>query len=147
WLWNGHRRIKHESGTFNTEVTASQLFELIRKNIFPVFNSAEDWAGDIPQAVVDTSRVPDWYLGPINQGIDKSQRLKVVKLELVKGLNRIMALVESFDRLTSQQAQLEQMSKMSLSPSELKAMLALPQGNAAAVLLVAPTSSMKKHDA
>ena len=100
-----------------------------------MFKSHEEWHGEIPQVVVDTSGVPDWWLGPLNQGIDKSARYRLVKEELAKGLNRVVALVEAHDRLLAQVLQLEEMERLGLKPSELQARLQLPEGQAAAVLL------------
>jgi hypothetical protein len=135
WLWNGFRRIQRPPGEATDEITASQLFDLLRKKIAGVFKSYEDWHGQIPQVIVDTSTVPDWYIGPINQGTDKSKRLKVVKNELASGLNKIVAMVEAYDRLSSQCIQLAEMQALGIKPSELKMQLQLPEGKAAAVVL------------
>jgi len=135
WLWNGFRRIQRPPGEFARELTPSQLFDAMRKNITDVFKSYEDWHGEIPQVIVDTSGVPDWWVGPIHQGIDKKKRYKLVKNELAKGLNKIVAMVEAYDRLSAQCMQLETMKELGLKPSELQQLLELPEGKAAAVVL------------
>jgi len=117
------------------QLTASELFDRLRRKLPEVFKSHEDWHGEIPQVVVDTSGVPDWWLGPLNQGTDKSARFRLVKDELAKGLNRIVALVEAHDRLLAQVLQLEEMERRGLKPSELRSRLQLPEGQAAAVVL------------
>jgi hypothetical protein len=117
------------------QLTASELFDRLRRKLPEVFKSHEDWHGEIPQVVVDTSGVPDWWLGPLNQGTDKSARFRLVKDELAKGLNRIVALVEAHDRLLAQVLQLEEMERRGLKPSELQSRLQLPEGQAAAVVL------------
>ena len=135
WLWNGFRRIRRQPGEAAEEITPSELFNLLRRNITSVFKSHEDWHGQIPQVIVDTSAVPDWYIGPIGQGTDKGKRFKVVKKELASGLNKIVAMVEAYDRLSSQCIQLEEMQALGIKPSELKTQLQLPEGKAAAVVL------------
>lgn len=135
WLHNGFRRMKCEPGGSSEQLSASQLFELMRPDINKVFESNESWHGEIPQVVVDTSDVPDWRIGPLNQGIDKRARYKDVKKELAEGLNKIVALVEGHDRLLAQMLQLEEMERMGLKPSSLQAQLQLPEGQAAAVIL------------
>jgi hypothetical protein len=79
--------------------------------------------------------VPDWYIGPISQGVDKGKRFKLVKKELSSGLNKIVAMVELYDRLSSQFIQLSEMTKLGLKPSQLAVQLQLPEGQAAAVVL------------
>ena len=135
WLWNGFRRIRKQPGEAVEEITPSELFNLHRRNITSVFKSHEDWHGQIPQVIVDTSAVPDWYIGPISQGVDKGKRFKVVKKELASGLNKIVAMVEAYDRLSSQCLQLAEMQSLGIKPSELKMQLQLPEGKAAAVVL------------
>jgi len=135
WLHNGFRRMQRGPGEPTMELTASELFDRLRKKIGKVFKSTEDWHGEIPQAVVDTSGVPDWWIGPVNQGIDKTKRGRLVKEQLAEGLNRIVALVEAHDRLLAQVLQLEHMQRLGLKPSELQAQLLLPEGQAAAVVL------------
>lgn len=135
WLHNGFRRMKCNAGEPAEQLSASELFEIIRPNITEVFKSHEDWHGEIPQVIVDTSDVPDWWLGPLNQGTDKSARLRQVMEELAEGLNKIVALVEAHDRLQAQVMQLEEMERMGLKPSELQTQLQLPEGHAAAVVL------------
>jgi len=135
WLHNGFRRIKCDSSDIAEEISASQLFELMRPNLTKTWKSKESWHGEIPQAVVDTSDVPDWWIGPLNQGIDKTARLKDVKGELSEGLNKIVALVEGHDRLLAQVFQLEEMETVGLKPRSLHEQLQLPQGQAAAVVL------------
>ena len=117
------------------QLTASELFDRLRRKLPEGCKCHEDWHGEIPQVVVDTSGVPDWWLGPLNQGIDKSARYRLVKEELAKGLNRVVALVEAHDRLLAQVLQLEEMERLGLKLSELQARLQLPEGQAAAVLL------------
>ena len=135
WLHNGFRRMKCDSSDIAEEISASQLFELMRPNLTKTWKSKESWHGEIPQAVVDTSDVPDWWIGPLNQGIDKTARLKDVKEELSEGLNKIVALVEGHDRLLAHVFQLEEMETMGLKPRSLHEQLQLPQGQAAAVVL------------
>lgn len=135
WLHNGFRRMKYDSGQLSEQLSAAQLFELMRPEITKVFQSHEGWHGEIPQVVVDTSDVPDWWIGPLNQGTDKRARLKDVKEELSKGLNKIVGLVEGHDRLLAQALQLQEMERMGLKPSDLEAQLQLPEGQAAAVIL------------
>jgi len=135
WLHNGFRRMKCKANESAEQLNASELFEIIRPKISEVFKNHEDWHGEIPQVIVDTSDVPDWWIGPLNQGIDKSARFSQVKEELAEGLNKIVALVEAHDRLLGQVMQLEVMEKMGLKPSNLQTQLQLPQGHAAAVIL------------
>jgi len=135
WLHNGFRRMKCNAGEPAEQLSASELFEIIRPNITEVFKSHEDWHGEIPQVIVDTSDVPDWWIGPLNQGTDKGARFRQVMEELAEGINRIVALVEAHDRLLSQVLQLEEMARMRLKPSSLQTQLQLPEGRAAAVVL------------
>jgi hypothetical protein len=79
--------------------------------------------------------VGDKWLGPIKQGQDTGQRFKLVKQDLAKGLAKIAALVESHDRLCGQVLQLEELHRLGIKPSELDAMLALPEVQAAVVML------------
>jgi hypothetical protein len=135
WLHNGFRRMQRAPGEATTELSASELFDQLRSKLPEVFKSHESWHGEIPQVVVDTSRVPDWWIGPLNQGADKGARFRLVKEELAKGLNKIVALVEAHDRLLAQVLQLEEMQRLELKPSDLQAQLLLPEGQAAAVVL------------
>jgi len=135
WLHNGFRRMKCDSSDLAEELSASQLFELMRPKLTKTWKSKESWHGEIPQSVVDTSDVSDWWIGPLNQGIDKTARLKDVKEELPEGLNKIVALVEGHDRLVAQVIQLEEMENIGLKPSSLQSGLQLPEGQAAAVIL------------
>lgn len=135
WLHNGFRRMQRGPGEPTMELTASELFDRLRKKIGKVFKSTEDWHGEIPQVVVDTSGVPDWWIGPVNQGMDKTKRGRLVKEQLAEGLNRIVALVEAHDRLLAQVLQLEEMERLGLKPTDLKKQLLLPEGQAAAVVL------------
>jgi hypothetical protein len=135
WLWNGFRRIQRPPGEIAERITPSQLFDLLRKKITDVYKSHEEWHGQIPQVIVDTSGVPDWYIGPISQGVDKGKRFKLVKKELSSGLNKIVAMVELYDRLSSQFIQLSEMTKLGIKPSQLAVQLQLPEGQAAAVVL------------
>ncbi len=135
WLHNGFRRMQRGPGEPTTELTASELFDRLRKKIGKVFKSTEDWHGEIPQVVVDTSGVPDWWIGPVNQGMDKTKRGRLVKEKLAEGLNRIVALVEAHDRLLAHVLQLEEMERLGLKPTDLKQQLLLPEGQAAAVVL------------
>ena len=105
----------------------------------PFYAELEDWrqaweSGFLGQ-VVDTSDVPDWWIGPLNQGTDKRARFKDVKEELSEGLNKIVGLVEGHDRLLAQALQLQEMERIGLKPSGLDAQLRLPEGQAAAVML------------
>jgi len=135
WLHNGFRRMQRDPNEAATQITASELFDQLRNKLTAVFKSHEDWHGEIPQVIVDTSSVPDWWIGPLNQGTDRSARFRLVKEELAKGLNKIVALVEAHDRLSSQLLQLEEMHQLGVKPSQLKAQLQLPEGQAAAVIL------------
>jgi hypothetical protein len=135
WLHNGFRRMKCKPGESPEQLSASELFEIMRPHITKVFKSHEDWHGEIPQVIVDTSDVPDWWIGPLNQGTDKAARFRQVKEELAEGLNKIVAVVEAHDRLATQVMQLEEMQRIGLRPSDLQAQLLLPEGQAAAVVL------------
>ena len=135
WLHNGFRRMQHAPGEPTMKLTASELFDRLRKKIGKVFKSTEDWHGEIPQVVVDTSNVPDWCIGPVHQGMDKTKRGRLVKEQLAEGLNKVVALVEAHDRLLAQVLQLEEMERLGLKPAELNQQLTLPEGQAAAVVL------------
>lgn len=135
WLHNGFRRMQRGPGQPTMELTASELFDRLRKKIGKVFKSTESWHGEIPQAVVDTSGVPDWWIGPINQGLDKTKRGRLVEKQLAEGLNKIVAMVEVHDRLVAQVLQLEEMERRGIKPSRLQTQLQLPEGQAAAVVL------------
>ncbi len=135
WLHNGFRRMKCKVGESAEQLRASELFEIMRPHITKVFKSHEDWHGEIPQVIVDTSDVPDWWIGPLNQGTDKSARFRQVKEELAAGLNKIVAVVEAHDRLIAHVLQLEEMERLGLKPTDLKQQLLLPEGQAAAVVL------------
>jgi hypothetical protein len=135
WLHNGLRRMQRDPNEMVACLTANELFNSFRTKISKVFTSHEEWHGQIPQVIVDTSDVPDWWLGPINQGADKDKRFKLVKQEVPMGLNRIVAMVEAYDRLTGQVLQLEEMTRIGLKPSELPLLHLLPAGKAAAVVL------------
>jgi hypothetical protein len=135
WLHNGFRRMQRAPGEATTELSASELFDQLRSKLPELFKSHESWHGEIPQVVVDTSGVPDWWIGPLNQGTDKGARFRLVKEELAKGLNKVVALVEAHDRLLAQVLQLEEMQRLGLRPSDLQAQLLLPEGQAAAVVL------------
>lgn len=135
WIHNGFRRMKCKPGESVEQLSASELFEIMRPHITKVFKSHEDWHGEIPQVIVDTSDVPDWWIGPLNQGTDKAARFRQVKEELAGGLNKIVAVVEAHDRLIAQVLQLEEMERLGLKPTDLKLQLLLPEGQAAAVVL------------
>ena len=135
WLHNGFRRMKCKPGASVEQLSASELFEIMRPHITNVFKSHEDWHGEIPQVIVDTSDVPDWWIGPLNQGTDKAARFRQVKEELAEGLNKIVAVVEVHDRLMAQVLQLKEMERLGLKPTDLKQQLLLPEGQAAAVVL------------
>jgi hypothetical protein len=135
WLHNGFRRMKCKAGESAEQLSASELFEIMRPHITKVFKSHEDWHGEIPQAIVDTSDVPDWWIGPLNQGTDKAARFRQVKEELAEGLNKIVAVVEAHDRLIAQVLQLEEMERLGLKPTDLRKRLLLSEGQAAAVVL------------
>ena len=136
WLTNGFKRMQQPPGEHVQEISASELFDALRPHLGEVFKSYEDWHASIPQVLVDTSGVEDIRLGPFNQGQDTGRRYKLVKQGLAKGLAKIAALVESHDRLCGQVLQLEELNRLGIKPSELEAMRALPEGQAAAVLLV-----------
>ena len=135
WLHNGFRRMKCKPGETVEQLSASELFEIMRPHITNVFKSHEDWHGEIPQVIVDTSDVPDWWIGPLNQGTDKAARFRQVKEELAEGLNKIVAVVEVHDRLMTQVLQLKEMERLGLKPTDLMQQLLLPEGQAAAVVL------------
>ena len=135
WLTNGFKRMQRTPGERAEEICASQLFDLLRPQLGEVLKSYEDWHASLPQVVVDTSAVGDKWLGPIKQGQNTGKRFKLVKQELAKGLTKIAALVEGHDRLCSQVLQLEELSRLGLKPSEFQGLLALPEGQAAAVIL------------
>ena len=135
WLTNGFKRIQRTPGERAEEISASQLFDLLRPQLGEVFKSYEDWHASLPQVVVDTSAVGDKWLGPIKQGQDTGQRFKLVKQELAKGLAKIAALVEGHDRLSGQVLQLEELHRLGIKPSEFQARLSLPEGQAAALVL------------
>lgn len=135
WLHNGFRRMKCKPGESVEQLSASELFEIMRPHITNVFKSHEDWHGEIPQVIVDTSDVPDWWIGPLNQGTDKAARFRQVKEELAEGLNMIVAVVEVHDRLMAQVLQLREMERLGLKPTDLMQQLLLPEGQAAAVVL------------
>jgi hypothetical protein len=135
WLHNGFRRMKCPPGESAEQLSASELFEIMRPHITKVFKSHEDWHGEIPQVIVDTSDVPDWWIGPLNQGTDKAARFRQVKEEVAEGLNKIVALVEAHDRLMAQVLQLKEMERLGLKPTDLMQQLLLPEGQAAAVVL------------
>ena len=135
WLHNGFRRMKCKPGESVEQLSASELFEIMRPHITNVFKSHEDWHGEIPQVIVDTSDVPDWWIGPLNQGTDKAARFRQVKEELAEGLNKIVAVVEVHDRLMTQVLQLKEMERLGLKPTDLMQQLLLPEGQAAAVVL------------
>jgi len=135
WLHNGFRRMKCKPGETVEQLSASELFEIMRPHITNVFKSHEDWHGEIPQVIVDTSDVPDWWIGPLNQGTDKAARFRQVKEELAEGLNKIIAVVEVHDRLMAQVLQLKEMERLGLKPTDLMQQLLLPEGQAAAVVL------------
>jgi hypothetical protein len=135
WLHNGFRRMKCKPEEAAEQLSASELFEIMRPHITKVFKSHEDWHGEIPQVIVDTSDVPDWWIGPLNQGMDKAARFRQVKEGLAEGLNKIVAVVEAHDRLMAQVLQLEEMERLVLKPTDLKQQLLLPEGQAAAVVL------------
>jgi hypothetical protein len=135
WLHNGLRRMNCKAGESAEQLSASELFEIMRPHLTKVFKSHEDWHGEIPQVIVDTSDVPDWWIGPLNQGIDRGARFRLVKERLPEGLNKIVALVEAHDRLIAQVLQLEEMERLGLKPTDLKQQLLLSEGQAAAVVL------------
>lgn len=135
WLHNGFRRMQVNPGESVEQLSASELFDIVRPNINEVFSSREDWHGEIPQVIVDTSDVPDWWIGPLNQGTDKNARFQLVKEKLAQGLNKIVAMVEAHDRLLAQVIQLEEMEYLGLCPSGLQTQLQLSEGQAAAVVL------------
>lgn len=135
WLQNGYRRMQRAPGEPTLQLTANELFDRLRRKLPAVFKSHEDWHGEIPQVIVDTSGVPDSWIGPINQGTDKGARFRLVKDELAKGLNKIVALVEAHDRLLAQVLQLEELQRLGLNPSDLQSQLLLPEGQAGAVVL------------
>jgi hypothetical protein len=136
WLTNGFKRIQKAPGEQAKQLTANELFEVLRPRLGDVFKSYEDWHGDIPQTIVDTSNVDHWWIGPLDQGVDKGKRFKLVKKKLARGLAKIAALVEAHDRLSGQVLQLEELNRLGIKPSELEAIQALPEGQAAVVMLV-----------
>ena len=135
WLTNGFKRMQQTPGERVEEISASELFDVLRPQLGDVFKSYEGWHASVPQVVVNTSAVGDKWLGPIKQGQDTGQRFKLVKQDLAKGLAKIAALVESHDRLCGQVLQLEELHRLGIKPSELEVMGALAGGPAAVVLL------------
>jgi hypothetical protein len=135
WLTNGFKRMQRNPGERAEEISASELFDVLRPQLGDVYKSYEGWHASVPQVVVDTSAVGDKWLGPIKQGQDTGQRFKLVKQDLAKGLAKIAAMVESHDRLCGQVLQLEELHRLGIKPSELDAMLALPEVQAAVVML------------
>ena len=135
WLTNGFKRMQRNPGERAEEISANQLFDLLRPQLGDVFKNYEDWHGEIPSAVVDTSGVDHWRIGPMDQGVDKAKRFKLVKQDLAKGLAKIAALVEGHDRLCGQVLQLEELHRLGIKPSELEAMRTLPEGQASVVVL------------
>jgi len=135
WLTNGFKRMQRNPGERAEEISASELFDVLRPQLGDVFKSYEGWHASVPQVVVDTSAVGDKWLGPIKQGQDTGQRFKLVKQDLAKGLAKIAALVEGHDRLCGQVLQLEELHRLGIKPSVFQARLSLPEGQAAAVIL------------
>lgn len=135
WLHNGFRRMQLTPGEQEVLITPCDLFDQLRPQLGSVFSSYESWHGELPQVVVDTSNVPDAWLGPIRQGTDKGKRWELVRKELPAGLNRVVALVEAHDRLSSQVLQLEEMERQGLKPSQLQQQRLLPDGQASAIVL------------
>ncbi|MCP9824919.1 hypothetical protein [Synechococcus sp. EJ6-Ellesmere] len=135
WLTNGFKRMQRAPGERAEWISANELFDKLRPQLGDAFKSSEDWHGEIPLAVVDTSGVDHWRIGPMDQGVDKAKRFKLVKQELAKGLAKIAALVEGHDRLCGQVLQLEELHRLGIKPSELESMRALPEGQAAVVML------------
>ena len=135
WLTNGFKRMQRNPGERAEEISASELFDVLRPQLGDVFKSYEGWHASVPQVVVETSDVGDKWLGPIKQGQDTGQRFKLVKQDLAKGLAKIAALVESHDRLCGQVLQLEELHRLGIKPSVFQARLSLPEVQAAAVIL------------
>jgi len=135
WLTNGFKRMQRNPGERAEEISASELFDVLRPQLGDVFKSYEGWHASVPQVVVDTSAVGDKWLGPIKQGQDTGQRFKLVKQDLAKGLAKIATLVEGHDRLCGQVLQLEELHRLGIKPSVFQARLSLPEGQAAAVIL------------
>lgn len=136
WLHNGYYRMQVAPGEQAVSTTPSEVFNRLRKALVKAMDSDESWHGMIPQAVVDTSGVEDSYLGPINTGVDKGKRYECVKKGVPKGLARVAAIVECHDRLCGQVLQLEQLNRFEIKPSELKQKLQLPEGQAAAAVVL-----------
>jgi hypothetical protein len=136
WLTNGFKRMQRPPGEPVEEINASEMFDALRLQLGDVFKSYEDWHASIPQVVVDTSGVGKKKTFIIDQGQDTGQRFELVKQGLAKGLAKIAALVESHDRLSGQVLQLEELNRLGIKPSELEAMQALPEGQAAVVMLM-----------
>jgi len=135
WLTNGFKRMQRNPGERAEEISASELFDVLRPQLGDVYKSYEGWHASVPQVVVDTSAVGDKWLGPIKQGQDTGQRFKLVKQDLAKGLAKIATLVEGHDRLCGQVLQLEELHRLGIKPSVFQARLSLPEGQAAAVIL------------
>ncbi len=135
WLHNGFYRMQVAPGIPAKSVTASEVFTMMRPALQQAFDSDDEWHGQIPQVVVDTSGVDCFYIGPVNTGVDKSKRYERVKRELPRGLAKIAAIVECHDRLCGQVLQLEELHRLEFKPSQLKTQLQLPEGDAAAVVL------------
>ena len=135
WLTNGFKRMQRNPGERAEEISASELFDVFRPQLGDVFKSYEGWHASVPQVVDDTSAVGYKWLGPIKQGQDTGQRFKLVKQDLAKGLAKIAALVESYDRLCGQVLQLEELHRLGIKPTELEVIGALAEGQAAVVML------------
>lgn len=135
WLTNGFKRMQQAPGDIAEEISASELFDVLRPQLGDMFKSSKGWHASVPQVVVDTSAVGEKRLGPIKQGQDTGQCFKLVMQELANGLAKIAALVEAHDRLCGQVLQLEELHRLGIKPSELETMRALPEGQATVVML------------
>lgn len=135
WLHNGFYRIQASPGEPAKKVSASDVFNMVRSAWKSVLESGDKWHGSIPQVIVDTRTVDDFYVGPIKAGTDKGKRYEKVKAELPHGLAKIAALVEGHDRLLGQLLQLEELHALGIKPSEFRGLTSLPEGKASVVIL------------
>jgi len=135
FLHNGLKRMEKKPGEHIDRIKPSEVFEKFRCMLPETYRSTHGWHKDLPKVLVDTSDVPDWYIGPINQGVDEKKRLKKVKTELPLGLSKIAALVEVYDRLCAQFIQLEQIHEAGGSSAQIAQQLQLNPGTNKQIML------------
>lgn len=135
WLHKSLSRIDHPRGETPVDISPNDLFETLRPSLGEAFKDNEEWHGEISQSLVDTSQVPDWYLGPLNQGVDKTKRSELIAKDLPTGIAKVIALIESFEGLSSRCIQLEDMHWKCVSPSEMNGILQLAEGKGEAICI------------